>query len=134
MARITVTKIKQERTNQDRSKIDPFFDFLLHFLIFLLQIFSIASQLSCETMFKISSRNIEKCRRKMKQGPILVLSYHDRTKIGPFFDFLLNFSIFWLEIFSIASQPSCKAMFKISSKSIEKWREKSKKEQILVLS
>ena len=26
----TVTKIKQEKTNQDKTKIDPFFDFLLH--------------------------------------------------------------------------------------------------------
>ena len=42
---------------QDRAKIGPFFDFLLNFSIFLLGIFSIASQLSCETMFKISSND-----------------------------------------------------------------------------
>ena len=29
---------------------------------------------TCETLFKISSKNIEKCRRKRKIGPILVLS------------------------------------------------------------
>ena len=52
---VTITKIKQERTNQDRTKIGPFFDFLLNFSIFLI-----------ETMFKVSSKNIEKCRRKSK--------------------------------------------------------------------
>ena len=31
---LTVTKIKQERTNHDRTKIGPFFDFTLHFSIF----------------------------------------------------------------------------------------------------
>ena len=51
--RVTVTRIKQERTNQDRTKISPFLDFLLHFSIFLLDIFNIASQLSCEAMLKI---------------------------------------------------------------------------------
>ena len=54
--------------------------------------------------------------------------------MGPFIAFLLNFSIFLLEIFSIASQPSCKAKFKISSKSIEKCTRKSKKGSFLVLS
>ena len=57
---MTVAKISQERTSQDRSKISPFYDFLLHFLIFLLDIFIIALKLSCEAMFKISSKNIEK--------------------------------------------------------------------------
>ena len=50
--RVTVTRIKQERTNQDRTKISPFLDFLLHFSIFLLDIFNIASQLSCVAMLK----------------------------------------------------------------------------------
>ena len=89
---LTVTKIKQERTNPDRTKIGPFFEFLLHFSIFLLEIFSLASQLSCETMLKTSNKNIEKCKRKSKKGPILVLYYYDRTKMGPIFDFLLNFT------------------------------------------
>ena len=71
---VTVTKIEQERTNQDRTKIGPFFDFLLHFSICLLDFFSIVSRLSCEAMFKISSKNIEKCRKKSKKGPILFLS------------------------------------------------------------
>ena len=77
-----MTKIKQDRTNQDKIKIGPVFDFLLHFSIFLLENFSKASQLSWETMFKISSKNIKKCRRITKKGPILVLSYQDRTKIA----------------------------------------------------
>ena len=51
-----MANIKQERTNKDRIKIGPFFDFLLHFSIFVLEIFSIDSQLSCKTMFKISSK------------------------------------------------------------------------------
>ena len=58
---LTVTKIKQEMTIQDRTKIGPFIDFLQHFSKFLLKIFSLASQLSCETVFKISSINNEKC-------------------------------------------------------------------------
>ena len=39
----TVTKIKQERTNQDRTNIGPFFIFyyIVHLSIFLLEIFSI---------------------------------------------------------------------------------------------
>ena len=45
---ITVTKIEQERTNQDRTKNVFFFDFLLHSSIFLLEIFSIALQLRCK--------------------------------------------------------------------------------------
>ena len=51
-----------KKTNQEKTKIGPFFDFLLHFSIFLLEISSIASQLSFETMFKSPSKNIEKCR------------------------------------------------------------------------
>ena len=66
----TVTKIKQERT-----KIGPFLDFLLHFSIFLLGILNIASQLSCKAMLKILSKNVEKCRRKLTRRPILVLSW-----------------------------------------------------------
>ena len=31
---------------------------------------------------KFQEKNIEKCRRKTKKGPIFVLSYQDRTKIG----------------------------------------------------
>ena len=50
--KVTVTKIKQERTNQDRSKIDPSFDILLQFSIFLLEILNIASQLSRAKNFK----------------------------------------------------------------------------------
>ena len=42
---VTVTKIKQERTLQDRTKIGPFLDFLLHVSIFLLEILNIVSQL-----------------------------------------------------------------------------------------
>ena len=41
----TVTKIMQERT-----KIGPFFDFILHFSTFVLEILNIALQLSCEAM------------------------------------------------------------------------------------
>ena len=69
---VTITK---ERTNQDRTKIGPFFDFLLHNSIFLFEILIIASQLSCKAMPKISSKNIEKCRRKSMKGPFLVLSW-----------------------------------------------------------
>ena len=61
---ITVTNIKQERINQDRIEIGPFFDFLLHNSIFLYEILNIASQLSCEAMFKISSENVGENRRK----------------------------------------------------------------------
>ena len=71
---LTLTKIKQERANQDRTKIGPFFDFLLHFSIYFFEILNIASQLSCEAMLKTLSKNIEKCRRKSKKGPILILS------------------------------------------------------------
>ena len=39
---ITMTKISQERTNQERTKIGPFFDFLLHFSRFSLKILNIA--------------------------------------------------------------------------------------------
>ena len=70
---ITVTKIKQERTNQVRTKICLFFDFIRRFSIFLLGILNISWQLSCGAILKISSKNIEKCRRKSKKGPILVL-------------------------------------------------------------
>ena len=35
---LTVTKISQERTNQERTKIGPFFDFLLYFSEILLEI------------------------------------------------------------------------------------------------
>ena len=46
---IIVTKIKQERTDQDVTKIGPFF----YYLIILLEIFNIASKLSSEAMIKI---------------------------------------------------------------------------------
>ena len=62
-----MTKIKQERTNQDMTKIGRFFDFLLHFSICLLEILNIVSQLSGEAKLKISSKNIEKCRRKSRK-------------------------------------------------------------------
>ena len=55
---LTVTKIKQERT-----KICPFFDFLLHFSVFLLEILNKAPQLNCEAILKILNKNIDKCRR-----------------------------------------------------------------------
>ena len=42
----TVAKISHERTNKERTKIDPFFDFLLHFSIYLLEILNMASQLT----------------------------------------------------------------------------------------
>ena len=35
----------------------------------------------------------------------------ERIKSGPFFDFLLHFSICFIEFFGIASQLSCEAMF-----------------------
>ena len=95
------------------TKIGPLFDFLLHFSIFLLEIFSLSLQLSCETMFKTSNKNIEKFKRKTKKGPILVLSYQDKTKIGPFFDFLLHFSIVYLKFLALLHNS---AMFKISKK------------------
>ena len=38
---LTVTKIKQERTNQNNIKIGPLFDFRQHFSIFIFKIFSI---------------------------------------------------------------------------------------------
>ena len=44
-----MTKIKQERTDQDVTKIGPFF----YYLIILLEIFNIASKLSSEAMIKI---------------------------------------------------------------------------------
>ena len=71
---LTVTKIKQKSNIQDRTKIGPSFDFLLHFSMFLLEILSIALQLSCEAMLKISNKNIEKCWRKSNKGPIFVVS------------------------------------------------------------
>ena len=71
-------------------------------------------------MLKILSKNIEKCMRKSKKGPIFVLSYQDRTKIGPFFDLFLHFLIFLLATLNIASQLSYEAMFKISIKNIAK--------------
>ena len=37
---LTVTKISQERTNQERTKIGPFFDFLLYFSVILLEIYT----------------------------------------------------------------------------------------------
>ena len=52
---VTVTKIKQERTLQDRTKIGPFLHFFLNLLTFLLEILNIVSRLSCEAMLKISS-------------------------------------------------------------------------------
>ena len=50
------------------------FLFLLHLSIFLLEILNITSQLSHEAMIQISSKNIEKLRRKSKKRPILVIS------------------------------------------------------------
>ena len=64
---LTVTKIKQERANQDRTKIGSFFDFFLHFSIFLLEILNIAPQLCCEAILKHSSKileNVTENRRK----------------------------------------------------------------------
>ena len=49
----------------------------------------------------------------------------ERTKIDHFFDFLLNVSIFLLEILNIASQLSCEAMLKNLSYNIEKCRKRS---------
>ena len=72
-----MTKIKQGRTNQDRTNNGPFLIFSKIFQYFYLKI---ASQLSCEAMLKILSKNIEKYRiqERTNIGPIL---------IGPF---LLN--------------------------------------------
>ena len=75
-------------------------------------------------MLKIANKNIEKCRRKAKKGPIL--SYRD---IGHFFDFILHVSIFLLDIFGIASQLSCEAMFKMSIKNIKNVGENRRKDQ-----
>ena len=64
---ITVTKIKQERTIQDRTKIGPFIDFLLHFSMFFLEVLKITSHLSCEAMLKIQEeilKNEGEIRRK----------------------------------------------------------------------
>ena len=124
---ISVTKIKQDRTNQDRTEIGPSFEFLLHFSIFLLELFSIASRLSCETMFKISCQNIKNFRRITKKGPIFVLYYHDRTKISLFFEFLLHYSMFLYEIFSEASQLTCS---KFQVKILKTVEENPRKDQI----
>ena len=69
---VTVTKIFHERIDQDRTKIGPFFDCLLHFSIFLLCIFNIALQLSCKAMIKIWSKDIENRRNDQSW---LVLSW-----------------------------------------------------------
>ena len=71
---LTVTEIGQGRANQGGTKIGPFFDVLQHFSEFLLEIFNIASQLSCEAMLKISSKIVQGCRRESRRGPVLVLS------------------------------------------------------------
>ena len=55
---LTVTKVKQEMINQDRTKIGPVFDFLLH--LFKIEILIIVSQMSCEAVLKFASKNIEK--------------------------------------------------------------------------
>ena len=39
---MTVSKIFKERTNQEMDKIGPFFDFLLHFSVFLFEILNLA--------------------------------------------------------------------------------------------
>ena len=67
---VTVTKIKQESTNQDRTKIGLFFEFLLHFSIFLLEICSIASQL-CNFLHSFSNCENEKVGT-MKYSGLLV--------------------------------------------------------------
>ena len=74
---VTATK-KQEKTNQDKTKIGPFFDFFVHFPIFLFEILNIAPQLSCEAMLKNSNSNIKKCNRKSKKGPILIRNDQSR--------------------------------------------------------
>ena len=56
---ITVTKILK----QDRAKIGPFFDFLLHYSIFLLEIFNIVVKLCQKFQVKILN-NVEENRRK----------------------------------------------------------------------
>ena len=53
--RLTVQRLRKKGplTNQDRTKIGPSFDFILHFSTFLLeisQILNIASQLSSEVI------------------------------------------------------------------------------------
>ena len=65
--------ISPKIANQDRTKVRPFFDFLLNFSIILLEFLSLASKLSCEAVFKISSKNVEKCRIEPKKGPIVVI-------------------------------------------------------------
>ena len=72
---LTVTKINQERANQDRTKIEPFFDF---FYIFQYSYLKFWASL-CNSVVKLyvqnfkSSKNIEKCRRKSKKWPNLAL-------------------------------------------------------------
>ena len=83
---------------------------------------------------KFQVKKVKNVAEKTKKGPRLVLPYQDKTKIGPFFDFLLHFSIFLLEILNIVLQLSCKGMLKILSKNIGKFMRKSKKGPILVLS
>ena len=88
---VTVTKIKQVRTNQDRTKIGTFFDFFVYFPIFLLEILNIATKMGCEAMQKNSSKNIGKCNRKSKKGSILIREVQDWSFLRFFHTF---FNIF----------------------------------------
>ena len=49
---ITVTNISQERTNQEKTKIGPFFHFLLHFSILLPENMHIASYYGYSLQYK----------------------------------------------------------------------------------
>ena len=70
---MTVTRIKQERT-----KIVPFVDFILHFSTFLLEILNIASQFTTELWsYAINSKSTnwkmeEKFKERTNLGPILI--------------------------------------------------------------
>jgi len=127
---MTVTRIKQERT-----KIVPFVDFILHFSTFLLEILNIASQFTTELWsyainFKSTNWKMEEKFKEMTNlGHILIRKDQDwsflRSSPTPYNIFTSHFEH--------VSQLSCVAMLKISSKNIEKCRRKSKKGPILVL-
>ena len=53
-------------------KIGPILFLSLIFSYTFQYFFSLALKLSCGAMIKISSKNIEKCDKKSKKGPILV--------------------------------------------------------------
>ena len=94
---VTVTKIKQDRTHQDRTKIGPFLVFSLHFSILSLEILNIASQLSCEAMLKNSSKiskNVGENRRKDQPWSFLDKKGQDWSFLCFFPDIFQYFTCF----------------------------------------